>query len=73
MILLIPRAVKFIESRMVIVKGWGGENEELFNGLRVLVLQMSRVLELDGGDGMYHTHISVTELHTYDVNFMCIT
>jgi nitrogen fixation protein len=43
-----PVKFKELESRMVIVRGWGewGGEELLFNGYRVLVLQKEKVQEI---------------------------
>ena len=50
----VPRVVKFIEteSTMVVGRAWemGGNEELLFNGHRVLVLQDKRAVEMDSNN-----------------------
>ena len=47
----VPRIVKFMktESKMVVARGWGGRNGELYDGYRVLVLQDKE----SSGDWLY--------------------
>lgn len=54
-----PSVVSFIEteSKRVLARDWGRRNEELlFNGYGVPVLQDENVLELDGTSHTLHPH-----------------